>query len=729
MKYLKNKKIVFTIITIVLFMVFFVGNFYVRKAYASRVYFMNAYVPMEQLVSGDVLEQEFLLQEGDEGVNVPLGTYVTTLGGGSVKAELYDSDGQIIGETEAELKGIMDNYPVSLWFGEFDESLYGQKLKIKMTFLDIDNELVTVFGSATDIDKYQGSLNGKPLGWNIAMDGIKSTFFVEYSDFRNFFVCGFGIFAAYLALFKVRWKEIDPKKTVIHYVTVIKANWKKILLTIGLMAGCGVFGAIVEGGLSANSAYANPYRAYTFSVAAFIIVFTIVFYKYLWQRVHVFFVALVMLMGSVYIISQPPTPLSYDEQLHYGNTAYISWGATDRMSVSDYYMYSMYTQKTYFNIFQKAEREAWIEEINVLDGQNQFIGFLAPTGITQTPYFITSIMLYVFRIFQLNFVTRYFLGKFVNLFIYAFCFGLSIKLLQGRGKLLTSMIGLIPMHMLLASSYGYDWWVIAFVALGFAVFISELQKQDKISTKKFALSTGLICLGMLPKAVYFPLLFPMMLLKKERYEDSKKCRAITVAGAVFLVLSFVLPLIISVDAGAVGGGGDIRGGSDVNAAGQIAYILSNFGEYLKMLFNFLKEYLHPDDSFEILTSTAYQGVGPYYSVCLIVLMLATFLDNSKKTVFKNREPLTVLGNYIGCFGGVVLVVTALYVAYTAVGADTVNGCQARYLLPIVFPFLYFFGENQIDVSDKMKAKIYAWGSVLMALVYLIMIYDAFVIKY
>ena len=729
MKYLKNKKVIFIFIAILLFLVFFVGNFYVRKAYAPRVYFMNAFVPMEQLFSGDVLEQEFILQEGDEGVNIPLGTYVTTLGGGRVKAELYDSDGQIVGETEAELKGIMDNYPVSLWFGKFDESLYGQKLKIKITFLDIDNELITVFGSATDIDKYQGTLNGEPLGWNIAMDGIKSTFFIEYSDFRNFFVCGFGIFAAYLALFKIRWREINPKKRATHYVSIIKENWKKIILTIVIIAGCAAFGWIVERYLSADSAYANPYRAYTFAVAAFIITFTIVFYKYLWKHVHVFFMALVMLMGSVYIISQPATPLSYDEQLHYGNTAYISWGATDRMSVSDYYIYSMYTQKTYFNIFQKEEREAWVEEINVIDGQNQFIGFLAPTGIIQTPYFLTAIMLYIFRIFRLNFVTRYVLGKFINLFIYACCFGLSIKMLQGRGRLLVSMIGLIPMHLLLASSYGYDWWVIAFVVLGFAVFISELQKYDKISTKKFALSTILICIGMLPKAVYFPLLFPMMLLKKGRYEDSKKCRGITVLGAVFLVLSFVLPLVISVDAGAVGGGGDIRGGSDVNAAGQIAYILSNFGEYLKMLFNFLKEYLNPDDSFEILTSTAYHGVGPYYSVCLIVIMLATFLDNSKENVFKNREPLTVFGSYIGCFGAVVLVVTALYVAYTAVGDVTVNGCQARYLLPIIFPFLYFLGENQIDVSDKIKGKVYAWGSVLMALVYLIMIYDAFVIKY
>lgn len=729
MKFLKNKRVIFAIIATVLFLVFFVGNFYTKNAYASNVYFTNAYVALEQLHSGDVIEQEFVLREGDEGVNVTLGTYMLTMGGGRIEAELLDSKGTLIGKTEVDLTGHMDNYPASLWFGELDESLYGQTLKIKMTFLDIDNELVTVYGSATDIDKYEATLNGEGLGWNITMDGIKATVFVEYSDFRNFFVCGFGILAAYLALFKIKWKELRPLDTLKKWVNIVRENWKKIVLTIGMILGCALIGNVAERYLSAESDYSNPYRAYAISIAVFIVVFAIVFHKYIWKRVHIFFMALVMLIGSVYIMAQPPTPVSHDEQLHYANTTYISWGATYNISVSDYYIYSMYTQRAYYDIFQKGQREAWVEEINTVDGQGELMSYTASTGLASIPYYLTAIVLYILRIFKFNFITRYLLGKFTNLFIYACCFGLSIKMLKGRGKLLMAMVGLIPTNILLASSYGYDWWVIAVVALGFAIFISELQTHDKISTKKFALSTLVICAGMLPKAVYFPLLLPMMLLKKDRYENSKKCRAITVIGALALVLSFILPLIISVDSGAVAGGGDIRGGSDVNAAGQIAFILGNLGEYMKVLFGYMKDYLNPDKSYAFLTGTAYQGAGEYFTVCLIVLAVAAALDNSNETVFKGREPVAVFGSYLGVFGAVVVVITALYVAYTGVGSATVSGCQPRYLAPIVFPFLFFVGENKVATSDEMKSKTFIWGALSMSLICLLTVYESFIIKY
>lgn len=725
----KNKKITFSVIALVLFVVFFLGNFFTRDAYAPTVYFANYYQAMEQLHSGDVIEQPLTFREGEEGVSVILGTYAIPMGGGRIEAELFDAYGTKVGETVADLTGHCDNYGAILYFGKFDESVYGQTVTLRMTFQDIDDELVTVYGSITDLGKYEATLNGEPMGWNITMDGIRATVYLEYRDFRNFLVCIFGTIFAYIAIFKINWREIKPRQMAQDAVNTVKTNWKKILLIIGMMVVSGFAGKLIEESISKNAAYINPYRAYAIAVLLFVILFAIAFHKYIWKHVHIYFVIIAMLMGTVNVLAQPPVAISHDEQLHFGNTAYISWGATDRISVSDYYLFSRYNQQAYWNIFLKEQREAWIEEVNIVDGQNIFMPHLAPTGLNEVAYYITGIALYVFRIFRLKFITRYMLGKLVNTLLYASCFGVAIKLLQGRGKLVMAMVGLIPTNILMASSYGYDWWVIAVVALGFSLFISELQKHDKISTSKFALSTAIMCVGMLPKAVYFPLLFPMMLLRKERYEDSKKCRAITVVGAVALVLSFILPLVINVNAGAVAGGGDIRGGSDVSASGQIAFILANFGEYMKIMFGYMKDYLNPDKTYAILTGTAYQGFGPYYTVALMTLAVATIVDNSDKPVFKGREPLAVAGNYIGNFGAVVLVITALYVAYTAVGSSTVSGCQPRYLLPILYPFLYFAGENKLATSDELKGKVFIWGSIAMMILFMLTVNQAYLIKY
>lgn len=729
MSWLKNKKIVFSIIALVLFLVFIVGNFYARGAYASAVYFANYYQALNQLYSGDVIEQKLVMREGDEGVSVILGTYVTTLSGGSIQAELYDENGTKITEAETELYGHSDNYGAKIYFGKLDESAYGQTLTLRMTFVDIDDQLVTVYGSITDLDKYEATLNGEPLGWNITMDGIRKTVFVEFRDFRNFFVGGFGILAAYLAMFKISWKEIKPRKICQNAINIVKANWKKILLTLGVMVLSAIVGNQIEGYWSSASAYANPYRAYAVSVALFVIAFAVIFHKYIWKHVHIYFMILTMLVGSVYIMGQPPVPVSHDEQLHYTNTSYVSWGATTKISASDYYVFSRYYQSGYYNIFQKDQRNAWVEEVNIVDGQGHTMPYANIMGLAEMPYYLTGIALYVFRFLGFEFITRYLLGKFVNLFIYASCFALSIWLLPGRGKLLLSMIGLIPTNIIMAASYGCDWWIIAFVALGFSLFIRELQMHDKISTKKFTLSTLVITIGMLPKAVYFPVLFPMMLMKKDRYEESKKCRVITVIGAIVLVLSFILPLVISVDTGGAAGGGDLRGGSDVNAAGQIAYILGNFGEYMKVLFGYMKVYLDPDKTYAILNATAYQGRGPFFTACLMTLAVAAALDNTDKPVFKGREPLTVLGNYIGNFGAVVLVITALYVGYTPVASATVNGCQPRYLLPILFPFLYFAGENKLSTSEELKGKGFVWGAITMMIIAILTINDTYLIKY
>ena len=729
MAWIKNKKIVFTIITVAMLLIFFVGNYYVREAYASAVYHSNYYQALNQLYSGDVIEQNFVMREGDEGVSVILGTYVTTLGGGNIEAELFDEEGDKVAETVTDLTGHADNYGARIYFGKLDEELYGKTLKLRMTFVDIDDQLVTVYGSITDLDKYQATLNGESLGWNITMDGIRKTYFVEFRDFRNFFVGAFGIIAAYLALFVIKWKEIKPRKMVEDALATVKGNWKKIAITFGVMILSAILGNFFEGKISAESAYTNPYRAYAIAVGLFVIAFATIFYKYIWKHVHVYVLILVMLVGSVYIMGQPPVPVSHDEQLHYTNTSYVSWGATTKISASDYYVLARIYQQHYYNIFQKDQRAAWADEVNIVDGEGHTMPYATIMNLASVPYFITGIALYVFRVLGVEFITRYLLGKFVNLFIYAGCFALAIKLIPGRGKLILSMVALIPTNIIMASSYGCDWWIIAFVALGFAIFIRELQLYDKISTKKFALSTAVIALGMFPKAVYFPVLFPMMLMKKERYENSKKCRIITVIGAIVLVLSFVLPLVISVDTGGTAGGGDIRGGSDVNAAGQIAFILGNFDVYLKVLFGYMREYLDPDKMYAIMNATAYQGRGPFFTACLMTLAVAAALDNTDKPVFKNREVLAVLGNYIGNFGAVVLVITALYVGYTPVGMLDVKGCQPRYLLPILFPFLYFAGENKLSTSEELKGKAFVWGAITMMIVAILTINDTFLIKY
>lgn len=47
------------------------------------------------------------------------------------------------------------------------------------------------------------------------------------------------------------------------------------------------------------------------------------------------------------------------------------------------------------------------------------------------------------------------------------------------------------------------------------------------------------------------------------------------------------------------------------------------------------------------------------------------------------------------FGGAALMASALYVAFTPVGHDTILGCQARYMIPWIYPLLSIWSMNRI----------------------------------
>lgn len=729
MNNLKKRKVIFSIIALVLFLICVCGNFYTIDSYAVRSYFTKASSISARLYSGDVLEQEFTLGEGDQGVQVILGTYVTVLEKGTVLAELFDENGEKIAETEVKLEGTTDNQYVNFYFGNLDESLYNQKYKVRFTFTDINEQLIAVYNSKIDIDKYEYTINGEVQEYNLAMNGIKETTYVEYRDFRLFYIFGIGVIALYFAMFKLKWRKIDFHAIKEKCISFIKDNKKHILTVAGITIGSVIFTFIRNYKKIFVSDYINPYNLYRVFLIVFIIALVWAFRDYVLKRTHLFFFIVSMLVGSICIISNPPIAVGWDEQLHYANTTYMSWGATDRISEADYMIYSMYNESKYEDIYSKEQRKAWIEEINSVDAQGTMVEYLQGVSAGSVAYVIPSIVLYVTRILGVDFVTRFMLGRFTNLLLYSLFLAMAIKLLKGRGKLLITTIGLIPTNILLASCYGFDWWIISLIILGYSTFIGEIQEKGYVSTKKMLQSVAIMGIGMLPKAVYFPLMLPMMLMKKERYEDSKKSRAIVVLGMIALVLSFMLPILISIDSGATAGGGDIRGGNDVNALAQINYILSNFQEFANMLKNFMRVYLSPDQAMKYLTEMSSLGRGQYHTICLILIAIAALMDNSKRTTFEKEDLWAIIGNYFGVVLSVILVATALYISYTPVGHTWINGCQPRYILPVLFPFLYIAGENHFEVSEEMKRKTFIWCIIGMAYVSLWAFNSYFIINY
>lgn len=453
---------------------------------------------------------------------------------------------------------------------------------------------------------------------------------------------------------------------------------------------------------------------------------TILFRKSIYKYAHRYVFVIIILMGIVQVVGTPPVVgISWDDEIHYERTAYISWGANGKIAPADLEIVNYYKSV----IFERKEyllegREVWEQYINQYHEED---APLIQKDFTFTKecvaYIPSAVGLAIGHLFDMPFVHTFMLGKFLNLLCYAFIICLSIKLVD-RGKFLIAIIGTLPTSVFLAASYSYDWWITCLVILSYALFIHEIQLEKKITVKKMMLILSIMILALLPKAVYFPLAFPMMLWSNERYENPKICRCLVIGAMVILLSSFLIPMLI------VGAGtGDIRGGSDVNAIGQIKYILQNPGSYISVLVRFLFDYLSPDNMSNYSTFYAYMGKGSFTTIGLPLIASACILDNNVYKIGKKENIWVRTGAFLGVAGSIVLVVTALYVSFTAVGHYTVEGCQPRYLLPVLFPGLYFLTSMNIEISKEIKENTFILCVLSLAFVFFYNMFEMCLAKY
>ena len=104
-----------------------------------------------------------------------------------------------------------------------------------------------------------------------------------------------------------------------------------------------------------------------------------------------------------------------------------------------------------------------------------------------------------------------------------------------------------------------------------------------------------------------------------------------------------------------------------------------------------------------ISHLAYLGIGSG-SVVFIVLLGVNFLFDRDQAYTKETRSnwLTRIYVVLMYIGGSALIATSMYVAFTPVGSNTIFGCQARYLIPLIFPLLSIWSMNGIKSVIPQK---------------------------
>ena len=221
-----------------------------------------------------------------------------------------------------------------------------------------------------------------------------------------------------------------------------------------------------------------------------------------------------------------------------------------------------------------------------------------------------------------------------------------------------------------------------------------------------------MCVAILPKPVYFPLLLPLLIACRDKKNHIRKSFWLIIVAMAATAALFLIPSLLKGNHL-----NDTRGSLEVDSFAQIHFILTNPLMYMKIMFRFIWDYISPDHHDIMFGFMTAYGEGKLYSVVLILIVLGTFVDNtdwndSEKNKILNLRVLSA----VGIFVTLILISTAFYVAYTAVMSDEIDGVQYRYSIPLLFPFLYYICRIKVLISENLKNKIALAGSIIMVAV-------------
>ena len=117
---------------------------------------------------------------------------------------------------------------------------------------------------------------------------------------------------------------------------------------------------------------------------------------------------------------------------------------------------------------------------------------------------------------------------------------------------------------------------------------------------------------------------------------------------------------------------------------QISYIMSDPLRYIKLLFIFGFEYFSASVLGTKLQFFYYVGQGKCWGISLVILVMAAFLDRDEEHKMTVGARIAVI---VGAIGAYALAATAMYLAFTEVGSDTILGVQSQICLSIIGPVI------------------------------------------
>ena len=442
------------------------------------------------------------------------------------------------------------------------------------------------------------------------------------------------------------------------------------------------------------------------------------------------FIIIALGIGLLFAVLEPASSyLSFDDEIHYSRALRLSYGDTPYISEAEMKV-AMRGAPNQITIENKETASQYLNGLHFRerggDNNSEIVPYYAAVS-----YLPAAGAIWLTRILGFPFTSTFIAGRVGNLLCYAIVVYFAIKQLK-FGKLFAGALCLLPTILFLAGNYSYDTFCIAFILLGICIWLGVYQNpQSKKKKKKATVMLIALVMGILPKTVYCPMTMIVLFLPKNRF--SSKASSIRYRWAVIMTMGLLLfsiaaPFVIGNNGSTLYS--DTRGGVNVDAKGQIAYILGNPMWYAGILLRSIFEiYFKPSSIMATITgcvrATAYvdaQGVAfPEMAavVYLVIVFIAWLLSYDQYENYKAGIPIWIkLMTCVVSFGAICVAATSMYCGFTEVGSSSIGGFQERYLLPAIIPMLLairpaVYYDKEIRLNWLKTRVVYAEALIML----------------
>ena len=401
--------------------------------------------------------------------------------------------------------------------------------------------------------------------------------------------------------------------------------------------------------------------------------------------------------GILMLFIIPPFQIP-DEHTHFYNTYKFSKGiytnpAELPSSIVDFVDKTRFFEisKNYNNKFNLSDLKT-ISEFNISKYEKLKEIKIGTTVAMYNPivYLPQMIGILIALFCKLSVLHIFYIGRFFNFLICSLITYFGIKKSPKEIKNVFLIVGLLPLVIQETVSFSVDGLINAFSFLFVAYIFRLYLKEEEMFNLKYGVIFFLgIFITSIAKIPYFLSILLLMGLPLKKFKTKKQYIFIIFITIVFTLWVYKFWSILGPENPAR------------NMDFQINYIKLNMLKYIETLYLTTRDFL----SNYILDSIGLLGIfymlpniliyGYLIFIIFQVFSLEKIVKNFK---FKSFILLYLIGTYI-------ILLTELYVAWTALGSKYVDGIQGRYFIPLI-PVIIIFFSKKIIIIKKEKLELY-----------------------